>query len=258
MIDAFTADLVRFAERLADESHRLLGRAATEAIRIEVKADNSFVTETDRAIEMRLRELIKETRPDDGVMGEEYGAHDLDADLVWVLDPVDGTAPFIAGIPVYGTLIGVSRFGRPWIGVLDYPATGDRWVGVNGVFAEHNRVAVRTSRCADLTNALVTCSNPDFFQPEEYSLLARVRDEAQYTLYGGSSFAYGMLASGRTELAVDSGLKPYDIFAPAAVIGGAHGVMTEWSGAELSLSSPGQIVAAANPVLHAAALKLLS
>lgn len=257
MTDAFTAELVRFAERLADESRRLLTAAAAEATRVDVKPDNSFVTETDRAIEARLRELIATAMPHHGVMGEEYGSHDLDADVVWVLDPVDGTAPFIAGIPVYGTLIGVSRFGRPWIGVMDYPATGDRWVGVNGVFATRNGVPVTTRPCADLGSALATCSNPDFFQPEESLVLARVRDEVRYTLYGGSSFAYGLLASGRTDLAVDSGLKPYDIFAPAAVIGGAGGVMTEWSGAELSLYSSGQIVAAGDAEAHAMALKLL-
>jgi inositol-phosphate phosphatase/L-galactose 1-phosphate phosphatase/histidinol-phosphatase len=258
MIDAFTAELVCFAECLADESRHLLGGAATETARIDVKADNSFVTEADRAIEGRLRELIEKTQPCHGVMGEEYGSHGLDAEVVWVLDPVDGTAPFIAGIPVYGTLIGVSRFGRPWIGVLDYPATGDRWVGVNGVFARRNGVAVRTRRCGDLATALATCSNPDFFKPDEYLALTRVRDEVRYTLYGASSFAYGTLASGRTDLAVDSGLKPYDIFAPAAVIGGAGGVMTEWSGAELNLGSQGQIVAAGDPDLHTAALRLLS
>src|SRR5215470_3714887 len=196
MIDAFASELICFAERLADESRHLLADAAAEVTRVDVKADNSFVTETDRAIEERLRELIEKAYPDHGVMGEEYGSHDLDAEVVWVLDPVDGTAPFIAGIPVYGTLIGVSRFGRPWIGVLDYPATGDRWVGVNGVFAKRNGVPVRTRRCTDLATALVTCSNPDFFDPGEYQALARVRKQARYTLYGASSFAYGMLASG--------------------------------------------------------------
>jgi histidinol phosphatase-like enzyme (inositol monophosphatase family) len=210
------------------------------------------------AVEARLRELIEHAYPGHGIVGEEYGARDRDADIVWVLDPLDGTAPFIAGIPVYGTLIGVSRHGRPWIGVLDYPATGDRWVGVSGVFATRNDVAIRTRRCPDLASALVTCSNPDFFGPGEHSALARVRRTTRYILYGASSFAYGMLASGRTDLAVDSGLKVYDVFAPAAVVSGAAGVVTEWSGAGLHLGSKEQIVAAGDPVLHSSALALLS
>ena len=104
----------------------------------------------------------------------------------------------------------------------------------------------------------MTCSNPDFFQPDEYQALAGVRDRARYTLYGGSSFAYGMLSSGRTDLAVDSGLKVSDVFAPAAVISGAGGVMTEWSGAELTLGSGTRIVAAGDPALHAAVLPMLA
>ncbi|MGI8665696.1 MAG: inositol monophosphatase family protein [Jatrophihabitans sp.] len=255
---SFTAELVRFAEGLAEQGRRLLGQADAQLSRVETKADRSFVTETDRAIEMKLRELIAQAYPDHGVLGEEYGSQGLDADLAWVLDPVDGTAHFIAGIPVYGTLIGVSRCGRPWIGVLDYPATGDRWVGVYGEYAHRNGVPVRTRPCAELADALATCSNPDFFSADDQTVLAQVRSEVRYTMYGASSFAHALLASGRTDLAIDSGLKPYDVFAPAAVIAGAGGVMTEWSGAELSFESQGRVVAAGDPELHARVLPLLA
>src|SRR5262249_25643200 len=130
--------LTSFGVRLADESRRMLHVAAAGTTQVEAKADGSFVTEVDRAIESRLRELIADAWPGHGVLGEEFGAENLGADLVWVLDPVDGTAAFITGIPVYGTLIGVSRYGRPWLGVLDYPATSDRWVGVDGAYATRN------------------------------------------------------------------------------------------------------------------------
>ncbi|MGE5827264.1 MAG: inositol monophosphatase family protein [Micromonosporaceae bacterium] len=256
MLDEPAAELIRFAEHLANESRDHLERAA-EATGIAVKADKSFVTETDRAIEARLRELIAATYPHHGIWGEEYGGHHLDAEIVWVLDPIDGTAPFIAGIPVYGTLIGVSRFGAPWIGVADYPATDDRWVGLDGAFATRNGVAVRTRRCFDLGTALMTCSSPDFFRPEEHDIFATVRDAVQFTLYGASSFAYALLASGKTDLAVDGRLKSHDVFAPAAVIGGAGGVVTDWSGAELKLGAQTQIVAAGDAVLHREVLALL-
>jgi len=263
-----SAELVSFAERLADESRQLLGAAAKGAVRVDLKPDSSFVTDVDRAIETRLRELIEDAWPGHGILGEEFGAKDAGADVTWIIDPVDGTAPFIAGIPVYGTLIGVSRLGRPWIGVLDFPATGDRWTGVAGVFARRNDAAVRTRQCGDLAVALATCSNPDFFEPGEYRAFARVNDRVSYTLYGASSFAYAMLATGRTDLAVDSGLRPYDVFAPAAVISGAGGLMTDWTGASLCLdpapqagtpasASRGRILAAGDPALHAAALSLL-
>lgn len=250
--------LTSFALRLAEESRRMLDEAAGGAVQAEAKADNSFVTEVDRAVESRLRELIADAWPGHGVLGEEFGAENLGADLVWVLDPLDGTAAFVAGIPVYGTLIGLSRDGRPWQGVLDYPVTGDRWVGVDGGYATRNGVPVRTRPCGALVDALTTCSNPDFFPPAEHRSLGRVRDRVRYTLYGASSYAFGLLASGRTDLSVDCGLKPYDVYAPAAVIGGAGGVMTDWSGAPLSLDTRGTVLAAGDPGLHAAARDLLA
>ncbi|CAM4203070.1 inositol monophosphatase family protein [Nocardiopsis rhodophaea] len=257
MTDPRTSESLRFAERLADVGRAELERAAAEETRVATKADSTFVTDTDRAIEARLRRIIGREYPDHGILGEEYGPERLDANVVWLLDPVDGTAPFIAGIPVYGTLIGAARDGRPWIGVLDYPATGDRWTGVDGAFAERNGARVRTRPCSALADALTTCSSPDFFRDGDQPALNRVRKEVRYTLYGASSFAFGLLAAGRTDLAVDSGLKAYDVFAPAAVIGGAGGVMTEWSGAGITLESQDRIVATGDPTLHAAALDVL-
>nr|WSX76797.1 inositol monophosphatase [Streptomyces sp. NBC_00899] len=255
--DAHTREMLAFAERLADEARKLLAAAALDAVRPDVKADNSYVTATDRLIESRLRELIADAHPGHGVLGEEFGAHGLGADHVWVLDPLDGTAPFVAGIPVYGTLIGLARQGSPWIGVMDYPATDDRWTGVDGAFARRNGAPIRTRPCADLSTALATCSNPDFFSAPDHARLARVRGRVQYTLYGASSYAFGLLAAGRTDLAVDSGLKPYDVFAPAAVISGAGGRTTQWSGAPLDLTTTGTFLSTADPSLHPEVLDLL-
>lgn len=255
--DARTRELLAFAERLADEARKLLAAAALDAVRPDVKADNSYVTATDRLIESRLRELIADAHPGHGVLGEEFGADGLGADHVWVLDPLDGTAPFVAGIPVYGTLIGLARHGSPWIGVMDYPATGDRWTGLDGVLARRNGTPVRTRPCPDLSAALVTCSNPDFFSAPDRARLARVRGRVQYTLYGASSYAFGLLAAGRTDLAVDSGLKPYDVFAPAAVISGAGGRITQWSGAPLDLTTAGSFLSTADPTRHQEVLDLL-
>jgi fructose-1,6-bisphosphatase/inositol monophosphatase family enzyme len=131
-------------------------------------------------------------------------------------------------------------------------------VGQSGVFATRNNIPVRTRERADLAAAPATCSNPDFFLTEEHARFTSVRDSVRYTLYGASSYAYGMLAAGRTDLAVDSGLKAYDVFAPAAVVDGAGGIVTEWTGTELHLGSQSRILAAGDPVLHKTALTLLN
>jgi histidinol phosphatase-like enzyme (inositol monophosphatase family) len=251
-------ELSRFAEKLADESRSMLLRAACKPPEVTLKADASYVTTTDRAIEARLRELIEASYPQHGILGEEHGSRDLDAEIVWVLDPIDGTAPFIAGIPVYGTLIGVARKGRPWIGVIDHPATDDRWVGVVEKGSYHNGKSISTRSGTSMGDAFMTNSNPDFFQhDDEYSRFNKLRKSVRYIQYGGSCFAYGVLASGKTDLAVDGGLDPYDIFAPAAVIAGAGGIVTDWSGLTLDLAWRGCVIAAGNPELHAQALLLL-
>ena len=175
-----------------------------------------------------------------------------------MLDPIDGTAAFVAGIPVFGTLIGVARHGRPWIGVIDHPASAERWVGVSGERATLNGRAIRTRSCGDLASALMTNSNPDFFQPAERAAFDAFRPQVRYTQYGGSCYAYGVLASGRTDLAIDGGLDPYDIFAPAAVIEGAGGVVTDWAGAGLTLGWNDLVLAAGDSNLHARALSLLT
>ncbi len=122
---------VAMAEGLADVSRQMLAEAAGGAA-AEDKPDRTFVTAMDRAIEVRLRETILEKQPGHGVWGEEFGRSDADAEFQWILDPIDGTAQFIAGIPVYSTLIALAQGGVPIIGIMDFPATGERWTGCRG------------------------------------------------------------------------------------------------------------------------------
>ena len=251
-------ELLGFAESLADESRVLLREAAGAALDVEIKADASVVTEWDRRIETRLRERIESRYPAHGILGEELGSSDLDAEFVWVLDPIDGTAPFIAGLPVYGTLIGVAHGGRPLVGVIDHPVTDDRWSGVAGVRATRNGRPVRTRPCADLGQAFMTCSNPDFMSEAERPRFAGVRQRVRYTQYGGSCFAYGVLASGRTDLGVDASLDPYDVFACIAVIEGAGGIASDWDGNPVRLGWKGRFLAAGAANMHAEVVALLA
>lgn len=237
-------DYLAFAEKLADTSREMLLAAALQIPEVQLKADASFVTSTDKAVEAKMREMIAETFPDHGILGEEFENTNVGAEFVWVLDPIDGTAPFIAGIPVYGTLIGLAWNGKPFIGVIDHPATADRWTGVAHLFAKRNGQPVKVKSCTGLDQAFVTCSNPDFMTDSELSRFTTLRKQVPYVQYGGSCFAYGTLASGRTDLAVDSGLEPFDVYASAAVIQGAGGYMTDWNGADISLDWAGKVIAA--------------
>jgi histidinol phosphatase-like enzyme (inositol monophosphatase family) len=258
MSSEFTTEMIRFAEMLADEARVILSAAMGKTPNVELKSDKSYVTDTDKAIETRLREIIDARYPQHGILGEEHGSRDLDADYVWVLDPIDGTAPFVAGIPVFGTLIGLARGGLPWLGVIDHPASDDRWVGVSGEMAALNGQPVRTRPCGNLASALMTNSNPDFFSADDRARFDALRAQVTYTQYGGSCYAYGVMASGRTDLSADGGLDPFDIFAPAAVIAGAGGVVTDWSGGAIDLHWHGLVLAAGDPALHEKALGVLA
>lgn len=232
-----------FAEKLADASGEILLAMAKEAPEVDLKSDASFVTTTDKAVEQKLRELILKTYPSHGILGEEFGNVNIDAEFVWVLDPIDGTAAFIAGIPVYGTLISLAWKGKPFVGIINHPVTSDRWVGVSGRFAKHNGKPIKVRACSGFEDAYTTCSNPDYMTVEQLTQFKKLQKRAQYVQYGGACFAFGILASGRTDIAIDAGLKAFDVYACAAVIQGAGGYMTDWKGNDLTFGMDGTIIA---------------
>jgi inositol-phosphate phosphatase / L-galactose 1-phosphate phosphatase / histidinol-phosphatase len=238
------SEFILFAETLANTSRAMLLDASHQMPNVTIKADASYVTTTDKAIEEKLREMIITQYPEHGIFGEEFENINTDAEYVWVLDPIDGTAAFVAGIPVYGTLIALAWRGKPFIGVIDHPISNDRWTGVNSNCAFHNGKPISTRTCDTLASAYVTCSNSDFMLPDQLARFTTLRKQVAYVQYGGSCFAYGALASGRSDFAIDAGLEAFDIYACAAIIQGAGGVVTNWHGAELSFDMDGTVLAA--------------
>jgi inositol-phosphate phosphatase / L-galactose 1-phosphate phosphatase / histidinol-phosphatase len=248
------ASFVSFAEELADEARRMFPSSGETAPDRHLKPDSSYVTTLDLAIERRLRHMIESRYREHGILGEEEAGTRLDADWVWVLDPVDGTAPFIAGIPVYGTLIALAHRGRPCLGVIDFPATQDRWIGVSGQISLHNGHACTTRKGLAIENAMQCTMNPDFFSPHEKQALDRMKALTIWRIYGGSAFSYGRLASGTLDIALDTNLKVHDYAAFVPIIQGAGGVITDWEGQPLTLSSGPRVLAAGDAALHHAAL----
>ncbi len=237
-------EFLAFAERLADQSREMLLTASATDPDVEIKPDASYVTSTDKAVEIALRDMIELEYPDHGILGEEFENTNTDAEFVWVLDPIDGTAAFVAGIPVHGSLIALAWNGAPYVGVIEQPMTRDRWVGVAGEMAQFNGKPIRTRACTSIETALTTCSNADFMNAGDRAKFDQVRHRAQYVQYGGSCYSYGVLASGRTDLALDGGFDAFDIYAPAAVITGAGGFVTDWNGNPLSFDMKGNVLAA--------------
>jgi inositol-phosphate phosphatase / L-galactose 1-phosphate phosphatase / histidinol-phosphatase len=246
-----------FAGTLADTAHAMLAPAGGVRPEAVVKPDRSFVTSLDGEIEQRLRAMIEKRFPEHGILGEEGDPKNLDAELLWVLDPIDGTAPFIAGVPVYGTLISLMLEGRPILGIIDMAATADRWTGASGRQTLHTGGPVRTRACASLQQAILTSSNPDFFADSERLALDALRRDTAWRIYGGCCMSYGLLASGRTDVACDTGFKVYDYAPFVPIIEGAGGVITDWEGQPLGLTSGPRVLAAGEPARHRDALALV-
>lgn len=246
-----------FARQLADAAHELLAPAAALRPEVQVKADRSFVTALDAQIETRLRELIGQRFPTHGILGEEHGASGDGAEVVWVLDPIDGTAPFIAGVPVFGTLIALAVAGQPVIGVMHLPVTFQRWEGVVGRTTTLNGRPVRTRSCPTLGQAILTSSNPDFFSASERPALDALRERTAWRIYGGCCMSYGLLAAGRTDVAIDTGFKVWDYAPFRPIVEGAGGVITDWQGQALTLASGAQVLAAGSALRHDDARRLI-
>lgn len=244
---------VAAASAFADISRAMLHAAAAETGTSELKPDRTFVTATDKAIELRLRERIADRFGQHGIWGEEFGRHQPGAAWQWIVDPIDGTAQFIAGIPVYATLIALARDGVPVIGVMDFPATDERWIGCAGRPTTRNGAICRTSGTRELAAALMSTSSPDFYTPAERPVLDALRATTRWRIYGGSAMSYGRLAEGRTDLACDTSFQVYDFASFRPVIEGAGGRVTDWQGQPLTLDSGPRVLAAATPELHAAA-----
>lgn len=217
------------------------------------------VTVADREAEQAIREKLGELYPDHGIYGEEFGSLNSDARFQWIIDPIDGTAAFIMGWPMWGTLIGLTDSGKPLLGVMDQPYTGERfwstqsgamWRGANGRSAQ-----LKTRPCERLADAVLSTTHPDYFSAEDKQVFDRIKQETRTTRYGGDCYAYAMLAAGFSDLIVESGLNAYDVAALIPIIEKAGGVMTTWSGD--CAAGGGNIVAAGDPRVHEAALKLL-
>jgi len=255
--DAPLAGFVQFAEALADAARTIIREAAEKPFDVEMKVDGSPVTGVDKAVEDALRGLIEKKFPDHGVLGEERSATNPDAEFKWVIDPIDGTQPFLAGIPVFGTLIALVRGETPLLGVIEMPMTGERWVGCDGQPTTRNGVPVRSRSCEELSNAMMSTSNPDWYTDETRPALDRMRAATRWRVYGGSCMAYARIASGRIDVGIDVKFDIHDYLALVPVIRGAGGIITDWNGADLTIQSADRLVAAGDPRIHEQALELL-
>jgi myo-inositol-1(or 4)-monophosphatase len=255
-------DFIAFIGRLATASGETILPFFRTSLSIENKNtghDLDPVTEADRAAEAVMRRMIKENFPQHGIVGEEFGSERADAEYVWVLDPIDGTKSFIAGLPIWGTLIALMHHGAPVFGMMHQPYIGERFSGdsesamYNGPSGKRN-LSVR--KCASLAEATMFTTSPRLMNAADRAQFEQVETEVRLSRYGGDCYAYCMLAAGHLDLIIETELKPYDVAALIPIVNGAGGIMTTWDGKPAQ--SGGRIVAAGDKRVHEAAMKILN
>lgn len=255
-------DFAAFVDKLGDAAGEKILPFFRTALGVEDKGGlGRFdpVTAADRAAEAAIRTLITKNFPEHGIVGEELGNERADAEYVWVIDPIDGTRAFIIGYPIWGTLIGLTRFGEAVFGMMYQPFTRERFTGdrqgakYRGPAGERE---LRVRACADVSEAVLLTTSPHMFNDNERERFYRVEKKVRLPRFGGDCYAYCMLAAGHADLVIEAGLKPFDVTALIPIVTGAGGIITTWDGKPAE--GGGRIIAAGDKRVHEQAMEILN
>ena len=255
-------DFATFVDKLAGVAGEAIRPFFRTALGVQNKSGTGGfdpVTEADRAAETAMRALIRKTFPAHGIIGEEFGDERAGAPYVWVLDPIDGTKSFIAGMPAWGTLIGLLKDSVPVYGMMHQPFIDEFFTG-DGASARYRGPAgerkLMARSCSALKDAILFTTSPLLMSDEERRRFQEVEKAARLSRYGGDCYAYCMVAAGYVDLVIEAGLKPHDVLPLIPIVEGAGGIITDWTGG--TATNGGRIIAAGDKRVHEQALKLLA
>ncbi|QIE42456.1 inositol monophosphatase family protein [Rhodobacteraceae bacterium SC52] len=259
--DDVRQSLIGAAHAVADAAAQItLANFRSAALQTDNKQAGGFdpVTQADRAAEQAMRAVLADLRPDDAILGEEFGPKEGTSGFMWVLDPIDGTRGYISGTPTWGTLVAVNAAHGPVFGLVDQPYTGERFaggLGISELMRGETQTPLKTKVNTTLEASILFTTFPEIGTPNELVSFRRVAEKVRLVRYGMDCYAYALLAAGQIDLVIEAGLNAYDVAAPIAVIQAAGGTVTNWEGGPAH--DGGRILAAATPELHRTALTLL-
>lgn len=258
MTPTVSQSAIEAAIEIADLARAISLKYFRQPLDIERKSDRSPVTIADQQTEALIRDQISRRFPEHGFYGEETGQTAINAQWVWVVDPIDGTTSFSTGKPTFGTLISLAYQGEPVLGLVDLPALDDRWLGVKGQPTLYNGQAVKTNKnVLEISESSSYTTTTKMFNKAAMKRYQALEKLSKFSVFGADCLGYGLLASGFTEIVVEASLKPYDYMALVPVVEGAGGCISDWEGKPVRLNSGDQIVASANVELHQKVLNAL-
>lgn len=249
---------ISFAEQLADLAGEIALRYFGTPLEIDSKADETPVTKADREIEQALRAKIERERPDDGILGEEFGSKPSKNGLTWVIDPIDGTKSFTIARATFGTLIGLCDRNIPVLGMIDQPVMKQRWLGVKEQPTLYNGAPVTCRPCPDLRQAVFGTGSATQICHDDPLRLSRFDKACRYTVFQGDCYFYGLMANGFIDVLAEDHLGVYDFIALVPIIEGAGGIITDWCGRPKTLDGDTTLIACGDPRLHQDCLGLIS
>lgn len=259
MPENINKELFSFANTLADVSGGILRHGFNSVHNVRRKYDLSPVTQMDIDIETRVRSMIEEKFPEHGIIGEELGRVRENAEYQWVIDPIDGTKSFIAGYPIFTTLISLLHNGVPILGIINQPILHERWAAISGQATLYNNSPLNIlNNSRKLAQATIATTSIEYFSTEQADKFAKLRLSAANSILGGDGYAYAMLTKLKLDMVLDVAMKLYDFCALVPIIEGVGGVISDWSGNPLTASSTGDVIASASKNLHSEAIKFLA
>jgi len=255
--NSYLKEFVPFANFLADTSAEVIMQYFRRRFNIETKEDNTPVTIADKNSEEKIRDLIKQTYPSHGIIGEEYEEVNQGSEFTWVIDPIDGTLSFIVGHKDFGTLIALLHNKKPILGIINCPAHQERWIGIHNKPTTLNGTAANTSAIQKVEDGSAFTSGLYFKNDKFKKGFDKIIQRAKYYRFGGDCYMYGMLASGLIDIVIEDTLKVYDYMALIPIIEGAGGVVSDKHNKTITLESDGSFVATANTALHKEVAEIL-
>lgn len=256
---------IAFANKLADAAGAVIRPYFRKRIEVIDKGGTGPkpiydpVTEADKGAEDAMRALIHAERPGDGILGEERGHETGTSGRTWILDPIDGTRPFITGRHTWGTLIALHEGEKMTLGIIDQPVLRERFIGVNGkseLVTPEGSEPLRVRPCSSLSTAVVSTTHPwGYFNRAQREAFAKLCEAGRMSYFGGDCYAYALLAMGFIDVIAEGRLAPWDVAALIPVIEGAGGIVTDWDGKPFT--NGGSVLASGDKRVHAEAVSIL-
>jgi histidinol phosphatase-like enzyme (inositol monophosphatase family) len=239
-----------FIQELAIASAAIIKSYFRQPLVVDTKKDNSPVTNADREAEKYLRKQVIKKYPDHGIIGEEFGDVNPNAEYTWVLDPIDGTKSFISGAVTFGTLIGLLHRKKPLLGAINFPALDEFLIG-DGERTWLNGTTVKVRRCDKLQDAILITTDA----VELYHICPGIFENTRFYRGLGDCYGYYLLATGFVDIMIDPEMSPWDLLPLIPIIRGAGGMISGLRGEQ---PESAQSAVATAPEIHQSVIEILS